>query len=118
MRPTSLLTAVVMERRQNRSIFSWPRSAPVPGSTSSTSRQARAIPVAGAGLTLSPERDPETGLIGKITIEIDLPEDFPEKYEEAVKRAAELCTVKKHLNRPPVFEIYTTADRSLASAAF
>ena len=79
--------------------------------------QARGIATEGAGLDLTPERDPETGLINKITLEIVLPEGFPEKFEEAIKRAVELCTVKKHLHKPPVFEIRTSATRSLAPAA-
>jgi ribosomal protein S12 methylthiotransferase accessory factor len=78
--------------------------------------QARSIPADGAGLTLAPERDPETGLVSKITIKINLPEGFPEKYEEAVKRAAELCTVKKHLKNPPAFEIRTNVAKPLALA--
>ena len=60
-------------------------------------------------LIVTPERDTGTGLIGKITIEIQLPPDFPEHYIEAVKRAAELCAVKKHLYNPPAFEILTTS---------
>jgi ribosomal protein S12 methylthiotransferase accessory factor len=70
--------------------------------------QERRIPTAGLKLNLQAERNQETGLIGKIGIEIGLPPEFPEKYKEAVKRAAELCTVKKHLESPPQFEITAT----------
>jgi ribosomal protein S12 methylthiotransferase accessory factor len=70
--------------------------------------QGRSIPTAGLKLNLQSERNKETGLIGKIAIEILLPAEFPEKYKEAVKRAAELCAVKKHLESPPQFEITTT----------
>ncbi len=59
-------------------------------------------------LTLTTERNPEKGLIGKITIELKLPAGFPERYREAVIRAANLCTVKKHLADPPEFQIYAT----------
>ena len=33
--------------------------------------------------------------------------DFPEKYKEAVINSANLCAVKKHLQKPPVIEVYT-----------
>ncbi len=43
----------------------------------------------------------ETGMVDTIDLEIQLPASFPEKYKEAVIRAADLCTVKKHLEHPP-----------------
>jgi ribosomal protein S12 methylthiotransferase accessory factor len=49
--------------------------------------------------------NPETHLIGKIKLDIQLPPDFPEKYKTAVISAANLCTVKKHLAAPPVIEV-------------
>lgn len=50
----------------------------------------------------------ETGRgIGTIAMEIQLPSDFPEQYKEAVIRAAELCAVKKLMESPPKFNIYT-----------
>jgi putative redox protein len=70
--------------------------------------QERSIPTEGLKLNLRAERNEETGLIGKIAIEIRLPREFPKKYGDAVKRAAELCAVKKHLENPPQFEIATT----------
>lgn len=52
--------------------------------------------------------NPTTHLIGKINLDIQLPEDFPEKYKSAVISSANLCTVKKHLFSPP--EIKVTAE--------
>jgi ribosomal protein S12 methylthiotransferase accessory factor len=49
------------------------------------------------------------GMVERIGLEIQLPADFPEKYRESVMRAAELCTVKKHLERPPAIEVTTRA---------
>jgi len=46
--------------------------------------------------------------IGRINIEIILPASFPEKYRAAVVQAAQLCTVKKHLENPPKFNLFTT----------
>ncbi|NOZ62122.1 MAG: osmotically inducible protein OsmC [Calditrichaeota bacterium] len=45
--------------------------------------------------------------VGTIAMEIQLPPDFPEQYKEAVIRAADLCAVKKLMESPPKFDIYT-----------
>ncbi len=70
--------------------------------------QKRELDTSDTRVLLSMERDPESHLISKITMEIKLPADFPEKYKAAVIRAAELCTVKRHLMQPPAFDITTT----------
>lgn len=70
--------------------------------------QERNIPYQDIELILSTERNQTKGLIGKITIELKLPASFPGQYREAVVRAANLCTVKKHLADPPEFQIYVT----------
>jgi ribosomal protein S12 methylthiotransferase accessory factor len=45
-------------------------------------------------------------MVGKIEIQIQLPPDFPGKYKEAAIKAAEQCTVKKHLLKPPVINVH------------
>lgn len=70
--------------------------------------EQRGLSTDGAGVVLRQERDPETKLVSKISLEIKLPADFPEKYREAVIRAAEMCAVKRHLDNPPVFDTYVT----------
>jgi putative redox protein len=67
--------------------------------------QERSIPTEGAQLVMEAERNPQSRLYGKITIDIVLPPEFPKKYAEAVKAAANLCTVKKHLANPPEFDM-------------
>jgi putative redox protein len=52
------------------------------------------------------------GMVARIGLEIQLPAGFPEKYRDSVIRAAELCAVKKHLERPPSIEVTTTAASS------
>jgi ribosomal protein S12 methylthiotransferase accessory factor len=52
--------------------------------------------------------DPQKHLPSKITLDIQLPPDFPEKYRSAVINAADLCTVKRAIADPPVFEVVTT----------
>jgi ribosomal protein S12 methylthiotransferase accessory factor len=43
----------------------------------------------------------------KIDLEIQVPADFPLKYRDSLVRSAELCAVKKHLEKPPRFEVTT-----------
>ena len=49
--------------------------------------------------------DMRTGLIGRIELDIKVPPEFPEKYHEALVRAASQCAVKKHLENPPEFDV-------------
>jgi ribosomal protein S12 methylthiotransferase accessory factor len=70
--------------------------------------KARNIPMDGIKLIQRTETDPNSKLIGKIKLEIQLPASFPKEYASAVVRAAESCTVKKHLEHPPAFEVYTS----------
>ena len=67
----------------------------------------RNLPTDNIRLIQSLEISPETKLPSKIRIEIQVPADFPEKYKEAVVKAAELCTVKRTLANPPEFEVIT-----------
>ncbi len=53
------------------------------------------------------EFDPIKRGIAGIALEIQVPSDFPEQYKEAVIRTAELCAVKKHIQDPPKFDVYT-----------
>jgi len=50
---------------------------------------------------------PMTGMVEKIDLEIQVPPDFPEKYRPSLINSAELCAVKKHLEKPPKFDIST-----------
>jgi putative redox protein len=70
--------------------------------------QQRSIPTDGIKLIQRMERDSEKKMIRRIEIEIQLPPRFPEKYRQAVVKAAHLCAVEKHLEDPPHIEIRTT----------
>jgi len=75
--------------------------------------QARHIPTEKLKLILCSERNSESRMIEKIAMEIQLPPEFPEKYREAIIKVAGKCSVKKHLEDAPDFEIYTrTAEKS------
>ncbi len=52
-------------------------------------------------------RDPLTGMIGTIDLEIQVPPGFPEKYYDSLVRSANQCAVKKALEHPPVFNTFT-----------
>jgi putative redox protein len=65
----------------------------------------RGIASEGLDITMRTERDPKTRMIAKVAIDISLPPGFPEKYKAAVVKAADQCTVKKHILSPPAFEI-------------
>jgi putative redox protein len=69
--------------------------------------QQRGLSTEGAGLTLRTERDPDTNMLSRVDIQIILPPNFPEKYKDAVIRAADLCAVKRHIDNPPAFTIST-----------
>ncbi len=65
----------------------------------------RGIPLDGVRVTQTVVRNPETHMVSDITIRIDLPADFPEKYRDSLIRAVDLCAVKKHIMNPPRFAI-------------
>ncbi len=67
--------------------------------------QERKIPTEGITLVQRMEKGPKSKLIEMVRIEIRLPAGFPEKYKNAVIKAADQCTVKAHLAFPPDFEI-------------
>ncbi len=50
------------------------------------------------------EIDQQTRMIGKISIDIHLPADFPVKYKDALIHTANHCAVKRHIMNPPEFE--------------
>jgi ribosomal protein S12 methylthiotransferase accessory factor len=54
-------------------------------------------------------RDPMTGMVAEIDLEIQVPPAFPEKYYDSLVRSASMCAVKKHLEHPPAFNVYTKA---------
>ncbi len=67
--------------------------------------QERDIPMDGIQVSLGMERNPQTRMIERIDIDIDLPQEFPEKYVKAVVGAANQCTVKKYLAAPPEIRV-------------
>jgi len=67
----------------------------------------RGLATEGIRIMERPHRSPETGLVERIELEIQVPSSFPEKYLPSLVKSAELCTVKKHLENPPKIEVFT-----------
>ena len=70
--------------------------------------QQRGLPTDGIRIVQRMEKDPFSGLISNVELEIQVPPEFPEKYHASLVRSAEMCAVKKHLEHPPVFNVLTT----------
>jgi putative redox protein len=49
--------------------------------------------------------DPQTRKLIGIDLDIILPDDFPDKYREAVLKTADQCAVKRLLKDPPEIEV-------------
>lgn len=67
--------------------------------------EQRGIPSDGVRIDQRIEFNPLTHQADRIDLEIRLPRDFPEQHREAVVRSAELCAVKRHLERPPTITV-------------
>lgn len=65
----------------------------------------RKIPTENIEIYQKIDYDQEARRIKAVNLDIKLPEDFPEKYKDAVIKAANQCAVKKYLMEP--FEINT-----------
>lgn len=69
--------------------------------------QQRNLPTDGIRIVERVHSNPFNGMVEKIDLDILVPPTFPEKYRDSLVRSAELCAVKKHLEKPPKFEIAT-----------
>jgi ribosomal protein S12 methylthiotransferase accessory factor len=67
----------------------------------------RGLPTEGIRLIERVYREPSSGMVSKIDVEIQVPPTFPEKYLPSLVRSAELCAVKKHIEHPPSFDVFT-----------
>jgi putative redox protein len=68
----------------------------------------RQIPTDDIRIIQTMEFDEVKKVPGVISLDIQLPSGFPEKYREAVVNAAELCLVKKTISSQPEFKVITT----------
>jgi uncharacterized OsmC-like protein len=70
--------------------------------------EARHIPTDKIKMTLRFDQNEKSHLIENIYISLQLPPEFPDKYRNAVVRAAEMCTVKRSLIDPPEIHVAAT----------
>jgi ribosomal protein S12 methylthiotransferase accessory factor len=63
----------------------------------------RGIPTEGAAVRIKAVRGEESHILEKVDIEIVVPPEFPDKYREALVRAAGLCFIKEQLGKAPEF---------------
>jgi putative redox protein len=68
----------------------------------------RGLPTEGIHIVQRTYTDPYSGMVEKIDLDIHVPSTVPDKYRESRIRSADLCAVKKHLEKPPAFEIKTS----------
>lgn len=67
----------------------------------------RGLPTEGIKIIERIETNRATGHTDLISLEIQVPADFPEKYYSALVRSAEQCKVKQLIENPPKFEVFT-----------
>jgi ribosomal protein S12 methylthiotransferase accessory factor len=76
--------------------------------------QQRGLNTDGVHIVQRIHSNPATGMVEEIDLEILIPPSFPEKYRGSLIRAAELCKVKKHLEKPPAFNVTTQVMQTLS----
>ena len=79
--------------------------------------QSRSLLTDNIQMTQTVIRNDATHQVEKITINILLPLDFPEKYKSAVIKAAQSCSVKKFLDAPPEIRINTMTQEKAVSVS-
>ena len=78
--------------------------------------RARGLPTDDVTLKLTAEKDPAVKRVTRVAIEIELPPGFPPRYREAIVRATDQCSVKRHLLEPPQIEVTARALPALPPA--
>ncbi len=69
--------------------------------------RSRNLPTESISIEQDLEYDPIKHKVSKISMAINVPKDFPEKYYDALIRSANMCAVKKTLQDPPEFDVFT-----------
>ena len=72
----------------------------------------RDLPTDGVRLVQTWDHDRE-GKLATVTIRIQVPPEFPEKYHEALVRVANTCAVKRAIEAPPEFVVETVVTNGV-----
>ena len=75
----------------------------------------RGIPTDEIKIIQAMDFDMNKRLISKVSLDIQLPPDFPEKYRDAVVNAANLCAVKKHLLDAPELVVSSSIHKEVVA---
>jgi ribosomal protein S12 methylthiotransferase accessory factor len=67
--------------------------------------QRRGISTKEIKLLVEIDRNKETHMAERINIEVQVPGSFPDDYKNAMVKAAQSCTVKRHLEKPPEINV-------------
>lgn len=70
--------------------------------------QRRNLPTEGLRVLVSWQREEKTRRMAVITIRVEAPAAFPEKYLRPLERAVNQCSVKKTILDPPEFVVEAT----------
>ena len=71
---------------------------------------SRGLSTEGIVISQVSKRDHAIGMISEVEIIIRLPDEFPEQYRQPLIRSVEQCSVKKHIEQPPRFEVRTESE--------
>lgn len=73
----------------------------------------RNIPLEGVSLTQKIAHNPTTNMVEDMGVTVNLSNEFPHKYNKAIKLVIHQCPVKKHLITPPSITVNTSLDLSV-----
>ena len=77
--------------------------------------QERNISTEELALTVEPVSSEDGKRIRRLDANLVLPAGFPEKYREAIARAIDHCTVKRHIAEPPEFALHLHSAEELVA---
>jgi ribosomal protein S12 methylthiotransferase accessory factor len=69
--------------------------------------QKRELPTDGIRIRQRNHFHPETGVLSRVELDIEVPPSFPERYRDALVRVADQCAVKKAIQAQPAFDVRT-----------
>jgi ribosomal protein S12 methylthiotransferase accessory factor len=77
---------------------------------------ARKLPTEGIRVVEQPHFD-EKGVLSSVDLDVQVPQDFPERYRDALIKVVEQCSVKKAIAAQPGFAVKVTAADAAPAAA-